>query len=172
MSASVYIGSAQHNLRPVPGAENAGVRGYPSNVEQQRSAIDVGDLGDDLACVTEGLVIVNALADELDNPAREGYGVEEAGVPEVHSREGGRLLRLRTRTEEADERQRDQSEGERAASEQSQRPGRLTCPRGLTFQCQRLHRCPFLPAPIPNLMYRVTRGASAGQRFSRFCTQS
>jgi hypothetical protein len=54
---------------------------------------------------------VDALADELDDPAGEGNGVEEAGIPEVHGREGGRLLRLRARAEEANECQRNHGGG-------------------------------------------------------------
>jgi hypothetical protein len=73
-------------------------------------AVDVRDLADHLAGVAESLVVVDALADELDNPARKGYSVEEARIPEVHSRKGGGLLRLRTKTEEVHECQRDQSE--------------------------------------------------------------
>jgi hypothetical protein len=81
------------------------VRCQPGNVEQRRSAVDVGDLGGDLAAVAEGLVVVDALADDLDEPAREGNCVEEARIPEVHGRQSGALLRLRARAEEANKRQ-------------------------------------------------------------------
>jgi hypothetical protein len=64
-----------------------------------------------LACVAEGLVVVHALADELDDPAGQSNGIQEAGIPEVHSRKRGRLLRQRTRAEEAHERQRHHRKG-------------------------------------------------------------
>ena len=107
VAARVYIGCGEHDLCPVPGAENARVGCQPRNVEQRRSAVDVGHLGDDLAGVAEGLVVVDALADELDEPTGEGNGVQEAGIPEVNGRESGRLLRLRARAEEANEGQHD-----------------------------------------------------------------
>ena len=52
---------------------------------------------------------MDVLADELDDPAGEGNGIKETGISEVRSREGGRLLRLRTRAEEAHKHQRDYS---------------------------------------------------------------
>ncbi len=92
---------------------------------------------------------MDALTDEFDNPAGEANSVEEAGIPEVYSRKGRRLLRPRTRAQEAREHQSDYSEGQDAPSEQSQRPKRLTRPRGLACQFRHLHCGPFLQTKIP-----------------------
>lgn len=108
--------------------------GYPGDVEQQCSAVEVGDLGDDLTRIIQSLVVVDTLTDDLDKPAGEGYGVEEAGVAEVYSREGGRLLRMRTRGEKCHERQRAHSEGKGAARDQTKRPGEFTRSMGFTYQ--------------------------------------
>ena len=44
---------------------------YPGDVEQQCSAVHVGDLRDDLAGIIQSLVVVDTLTDELRLASRE-----------------------------------------------------------------------------------------------------
>jgi len=81
------------------------MRRDPGNVEQRRSRVDIDDSRSRLAGIVEGLVIVYPLANEFDDRTREGNGVKEARIPEVHSREGRRRLRLRTSAKEVYERE-------------------------------------------------------------------
>ncbi len=113
VAAGVDVRAGEHDFGPVPGTEKARVWRDPRDMEQRRSGVDVGDPGDALAGIAEGLVIVFALADVLDEPAGEGDAIEEAGVAEVH---GGERRLLLCPTEGAQQQQEQAAGGNQPAT--------------------------------------------------------
>jgi hypothetical protein len=86
VAAGVDVAAGEHDFGPVPGTEKVRVRRDPGDVEQRHTAVDVGDPGDGLAGIAEGLAVPFALVDGLGEPSGEGEAVEKAGVAEVDGR--------------------------------------------------------------------------------------
>ena len=72
MASGVDVAAGEYDFGPMPGTEEARVRRDPGNVEQRHSAVDVGDPGDGLAGLVEGLAVPFALVDGLCEPSGEG----------------------------------------------------------------------------------------------------